>query len=76
MTLDQLSPSQSARIVEIDGVDSIAMRLMEMGLTEGETVSYVAAAPLGDPVEYAIRGYRLSLRRTEAARVRVEPVDR
>lgn len=76
MTLDQLSPSQHARIVEIDGVDSIAMRLMEMGLTEGETVSYVAAAPLGDPVEYAIRGYRLSLRRTEAARVRIEPVDR
>ena len=71
MTLDA---SSSARVVEIDGVDAIAIRLMEMGLTEGETVSYVAAAPLGDPVEYAIRGYRLSLRKTEAARVRVEPI--
>ena len=72
MTLDQLSPRQSARIVEIDGTDAIAVRLMEMGLTEGETISHIAAAPLGDPVEYSIRGYRLSLRRSEAGRVRVE----
>ncbi len=71
-TLDTLSVGQSAQITEIQGEDAIAIRLMEMGLTEGEAVRVVAVAPLGDPVEYEIRGYRLSLRRTEARRVLIQ----
>lgn len=63
-----------ACIVEISGDDAIAVRLMEMGLTDGEEVSVVGFAPLGDPIEFAIRGYRLSLRSTEARRVMVEPL--
>ena len=68
-TLDTLPVGQSAQITEIQGDDAIAIRLMEMGLTEGEEIRVLAVAPLGDPVEYEIRGYRLSLRRTEARRV-------
>jgi ferrous iron transport protein A len=70
-TLDTLPIGQSAKITEIQGDDAIAIRLMEMGLTEGEEIRVLAVAPLGDPVEYEIRGYRLSLRRTEARRVLV-----
>lgn len=70
-TLDTLPIGQSASIAEIQGDDAIAIRLMEMGLTEGEEIRVLAVAPLGDPVEYEIRGYRLSLRRTEARRVLV-----
>ncbi len=70
-TLDTLPIGQSANIAEIQGDDAIAIRLMEMGLTEGEEIRVLAVAPLGDPVEYEIRGYRLSLRRTEARRVLV-----
>jgi len=70
-TLDTLPIGQSANITEIQGDDAIAIRLMEMGLTEGEEIRVLAVAPLGDPVEYEIRGYRLSLRRTEARRVLV-----
>jgi len=61
----------SATILEIDGDDGIAVRLMEMGLTDGEEISIVGFAPLGDPIEFSIRGYRISLRSTEAKRVRI-----
>lgn len=71
-TLDSLSVGQQALICEIQGDDAIAIRLMEMGLTEGEEIRVLAVAPLGDPVEYEIRGYRLSLRRSEAKRVAIQ----
>lgn len=75
MTLAELNRiGQRATIVEVDGVDAVAVRLMEMGLTDGEEVSVIGFAPLGDPVEYSIRGYRLSLRKSEAARVTITPI--
>ena len=72
LTLDQLPPGQTATIVDIIGNDAVAVRLMEMGLIEGEPVEFVGAAPLGDPLEFTLRGYRLSLRSTEARRVHIE----
>jgi ferrous iron transport protein A len=72
MTLDELPLGQAARISEIKGEDAISIRLMEMGLTEGELIQARSVAPMGDPIEYEIRGYRLSLRITEARRVEIE----
>ncbi len=71
-TLDQLAIGSSARIREILGDDSLSIRLMEMGLLEGEEIEALGKAPLGDPIEYLIRGYRLSLRIIEARRVVLE----
>ena len=71
-SLSQLAVGESAVITEITGDDSLAMRLMEMGLLEGEPVTLVGFAPLGDPIEFEVRGYRISLRASEAERVRVE----
>ena len=65
---------QSGRITDVTGDDAIAVRLMEMGLTDGEEIELLGFAPLGDPVEFLVRGYRLSLRKTEAARVAIEPL--
>jgi ferrous iron transport protein A len=42
-----------------------------MGLVEGEEIENLGTAPLGDPIEYLVKGYRLSLRQTEARRVTV-----
>jgi ferrous iron transport protein A len=53
------------------GADATAIRLLEMGLTPGALVRVVGRAPLGDPLELEVRGYRLSLRRAEAARVAI-----
>lgn len=74
MRLADLARGKRARIVEISGGDEIAVRLLEMGLTPGVEVVFLGAAPLGDPIEIDVRGYRLSVRRSEAARVEVEPV--
>ena len=72
MTLDRLSVGESGRIVEVTGEDGISVRLMEMGFTEGEQVRLLGFAPLGDPIEYELRGYRVSLRGAEARRIQVE----
>lgn len=71
-TLDMLKRGERARILDVAGDDGIAVRLMEMGLIEGEEIEYIGAAPLGDPIEFLIRGYKLSLRGSEARRVQIE----
>ncbi|HTQ37575.1 MAG TPA: ferrous iron transport protein A [Pirellulales bacterium] len=74
-TLAQLSVGARGRVVRVNQFDEVSARLMEMGLTPGVDVQVLGAAPLGDPIELALRGYRLSVRRTEAARVEVEQVN-
>jgi ferrous iron transport protein A len=71
LSLDQLRPGQRALVEALIGDDVLAQRLMEMGLLEGEEISLLAIAPLGDPLEIRLGDGRLSLRRTEAARVQV-----
>jgi ferrous iron transport protein A len=73
-SLDQLRPGQRGRINSLDGDDRLVQRLMEMGLLEGEEVEVVGFAPLGDPLEIRLADYRLSLRRSEASRIRVTPL--
>lgn len=63
---------QRARILDVAGDDAVSIRLMEMGLTEGADIEFLGVAPLGDPAEFRIRGYRLSLRKAEASRVTIE----
>lgn len=71
ISLDDLQQGESAVIVEIVGDDIVASRLMEMGLIEDEPIAMVGRAPMGDPTEYAVRGYRISLRKSESVRVLV-----
>jgi ferrous iron transport protein A len=71
-TLDALRPGQRGRILEVGGEPGLVQRLLEFGFLDGEVVELVAIAPLGDPVEVRVGNTRLSLRRREAAGVRVE----
>ena len=75
MTLDELTQGDQARVTGVGGGDDISLRLLEMGLTPGAVVRLLGTAPLGDPLELEVRGYRLSLRRSEAARVDVDPLE-
>ena len=70
LSLAELPVGRSGRIAQILGTDEVSLRLLEMGLTPGAEVSLIGAAPLGDPLELELRGYRLSVRRSEAARIR------
>ena len=63
---------QKGRVLQVEGMDDVSVRLLEMGLTPGVEFELLGIAPLGDPIEISIRGYRLSLRKSEAARVTIE----
>lgn len=73
-TLDRLYPGQRGRILSLTGDAVLVQRLMEMGMLEGDEVEMIGAAPLGDPLEVRLGDSRLSLRRSEAARVEVQPL--
>lgn len=75
MTLDQISPGYCGTVTGVSGEDSLSTRILEMGVTPGVDFSVIGTAPMGDPIEIEIRGYRLSLRKTEAARVTVDIAD-
>lgn len=70
--LSEVEIGGSATVIEVEGMDEVAIRLMEMGIVPGAAISTIGAAPLGDPLEYSLRGYRLSLRRAEARRILVK----
>lgn len=71
-TLDQLSPGQSAVVKKVGGDGALRRRLLDMGLTNNTEIEMVRTSPLGDPIEYKVRGYSLSLRKSEAQTVEVE----
>ncbi|MCI0332567.1 MAG: ferrous iron transport protein A [Planctomycetes bacterium] len=66
-----LATGESARVVRIVEADEVSRRLLEMGVTPGVEIRRLGAAPLGDPLEFELRGYRLSLRRKEAEQVEI-----
>ncbi len=70
--LSELEIGQHGVIAQIDAQASASVRLLEMGMTPGSPVKVIGVAPFGDPLEIEIRGYRLSLRRTEAELVQLE----
>ncbi|MBX3422819.1 MAG: ferrous iron transport protein A [Pirellulaceae bacterium] len=70
-TLADIGVGKSAVVEEIVGDDAVAARIMEMGVTDGEVLKVVGMAPLGDPLEIEVCGYRLSLRKSEADRIAV-----
>lgn len=71
-TLEQLAPGEKVRVKRVGGQGMVRRRLMDMGLVNGVEIELVKAAPMGDPLEFLLRGYHLSLRRAEAQMVEVE----
>ena len=71
ITVEKMLPGSSAVITEISGDTLVKRRLMEMGVLPGSVLKLVRWAPLGDPAECLIRGYNLSIRRSEAAMISV-----
>jgi Fe2+ transport system protein FeoA len=72
-TLLELGSLARAVVVRVDGADDLARRLEDQGLWPGALVMRLQAAPFGDPILFALHGYRLALRKDEAARVRIVP---
>lgn len=73
--LSDLGPGERARIIRVGGHGRSRRRFMEMGLVSGETVVVERIAPLGDPVEFFVKGYHVSLRRDDAQHIEVQVLD-
>ena len=72
MTLNELKTGQSARIINIEGKGELRRHLLDMGLTPGTIVTLRKKAPMGDPIEFMVRGYVLTLRLSEAENIEIE----
>ena len=72
--LSELKPGEEGVVVRVEGPPALRRRLMEMGIVRGTKIKMVRRAPLGDPIEYEVKGYNLSLRAGEADGVYVEVV--
>jgi ferrous iron transport protein A len=71
--MDQMAVGETGRVVGLGrGNRSYREKLLSMGLTPGTEFTVVRLAPLGDPVEIAVRGYSVSLRKNEAEMLQVE----
>lgn len=70
--LSQLEIGEHATVMAVNGEGAVRRRLFDMGITPGAQVYLRKKAPLGDPIEIAIRGYELTLRKAEAAHVEVK----
>ena len=70
--LDQFTVGESGVVLTVAGEGKIKRRLFDRGITPGADVYMRKKAPLGDPIEVTLRGYELTLRKTEAACVVME----
>jgi ferrous iron transport protein A len=70
--LSELAVGAKAVVRGLPGQGAASLRLREMGVLPGVTVTLVRTAPFGDPLEIRVRGYNLTLRKTEAEHVMVE----
>jgi ferrous iron transport protein A len=72
--LADLAPGATAVIDRVEATNSVGERLQDLGFLPKTPIRVLRRAPLGDPIEYELRGYRLCLRSSEAARIRVQLV--
>ncbi len=74
MDLSELKEGQTATVVRVGGDGPFRRRLLEMGFLRGTDIYVEKYAPLRDPIELILKGYHVSLRMDEAARIQVENV--
>ena len=72
--LSGLQPGQRGKVLAVEVPGSMRGRVMEMGFTIGTVIEVVRFAPMGDPMEFKVRGAHISLRKAEAAGIRVQRV--
>jgi len=70
--LSELKLRESGKVKKIYGEGALHKRLLDMGIIKGTRIKIVKVAPFGDPIDIKVRGYHLSLRKEEAAKISVE----
>jgi len=70
--LSDMAVGKKGQTTRIEGTGALRRRMMDMGIVRGAEIEMVRDAPLGDPVEFLLKGYNLTLRREEATNVWLE----
>lgn len=71
-TLREAKIGTTVKVVKLHGEGAVKRHIMDMGITKGCSVFVRKVAPLGDPVEITVRGYELSLRKSEAELIEID----
>lgn len=74
-TLNNIKPGHSAEVIRTELSGALKRRLTDMGITPGVIIKVKRTAPLGDPIEIKLRGYELSIRRSDAKKIIVRSVE-
>ena len=74
MTLDQVAVGTEVKITAVGGEGQLRVRLLDMGLIPQTQVRVQKVAPMGDPIEIHLRGYELTIRKEDAARIEVTQI--
>ena len=72
MTLKDVACGQTLKVTKLTGEGPVKRRIMDMGITKGVEIYVRKVAPLGDPIEVNVRGYELTIRKSEAENIDVE----
>ncbi|MBP3484715.1 MAG: ferrous iron transport protein A [Oscillospiraceae bacterium] len=75
MTLDKLPIGKPAVILTVGGEGNLRCHLLDMGLIPHTEVTVRKVAPLGDPIEIFLRGYTMTLRKEDASKIEVRPME-
>jgi ferrous iron transport protein A len=73
-TLKDAKVGSTLKVVKLHGEGVVRRRIMDMGLTKGVNIYVRKVAPLGDPMEITLRGYELSLRKSDAEMIEVQKI--
>ena len=76
MTIKNLKPGQSGRVLRVGGEGALRQHFLDMGVIPGAELTVVKLAPMGDPMELRIHGYELTLRLADAEKITVEPIEK
>lgn len=75
-TVDKLKPNERGVVQSLGSFGAVRRHIIDMGITPGAVIIMRKTAPMGDPIEINVRGYELSIRKSEAQDIRVEVEDR
>ncbi|MDP4108472.1 MAG: ferrous iron transport protein A [Bacillota bacterium] len=75
MTLNELKAGSRAVVTSVGGEGALRRRLLDMGITPKTLVLVRKVAPMGDPIELFLRGYELTVRSDDAAKIEIKPVE-
>lgn len=71
-TVNSLKPGQSGEVVALSATGALRRRIIDMGITPGAVITLRKIAPFGDPIEINVRGYELSIRKSDAENIQIK----